>query len=102
MTADADPRRVLYAEFTALAGSVDHVAELLRWLTVEVRKEPGNLVFAASQKSTNPAEFFVYEEYVDEAAFAAHIGADYGARFNRSLTELIVGDGSDLTFLMPL
>ena len=102
MTDDVTSRRVLYAEFTALPGSIDVVVELLRGLTEHVRREPGNLVFAASQKRDNPAEFFVYEEYLDEDAFAAHVRADYGARFNESLTEHIVGDGSELTFLMPL
>jgi quinol monooxygenase YgiN len=102
MTGDADPRRVLYAEFTALPESVDFVVDLLRGLTEQVRREPGNLVFAASQKVENRAQFFVYEEYVDAEAFAAHLAADYGARFNKSLMEHIVGDGSELTFLMPL
>jgi quinol monooxygenase YgiN len=102
MNAAVDPRRVLYAEFTAQADNVAEVAELVKELAESVREEPGNLVFAASQKRNNPAEFFVYEEYVDADAFAAHIAAEYGARFNSRLKELIVGDGSDLTFLMPL
>jgi quinol monooxygenase YgiN len=102
MTEVADSRQVLYAEFTAKPGNEDEVAGLVRGLTELVRREPGNLVFAASQKRNNPAEFFVYEEYADAEAFSAHLGADYGAAFNAKLTELIVGDGSDLTFLVPL
>ena len=102
MTEGSDSRRVLYAEFTANPDSVDAVAELVRALAEQVRREPGNLVFAASQKRENPSEFFVYEEYADADAFAAHLGADYGAEFNQRLAKLIVGDGSDLTFLMPL
>ena len=50
MTEGTDPRRVLYAEFTALPGHEDEVAELVRGLSALVRQEPGNLVFAASQK----------------------------------------------------
>jgi quinol monooxygenase YgiN len=99
---DPDPRRILYAEFTAKPGNEAAVADLVRGLTELVRQEPGNLVFAAHQKRRNPAEFFVYEEYVDGAAFKAHVAAGYGATFNATLTDLIEGDGSDLTFLTPL
>ena len=97
-----DPRRILYAEFTAKSGNEDEVAELVRGLAALVRQEPGNLVFAASQKRGRPAEFFVYEEYVDSDAFRAHVSADYGVTFNAQLADLIVGDGSDLTFLTAL
>jgi quinol monooxygenase YgiN len=102
MTEAIDSRQILYAEFTANPGSENEVADLVRALAELVRNEPGNLVFAASQKRGNPAEFFVYEEYVDGDAFAAHLGADYGATFNARLTDLVVGAGSELTFLMPL
>ena len=97
-----DPRRILYAEFTAKPGNEDEVARLVRELADLVHQEPGNLVFAPSQKRSNPAEFFVYEEYVDSDAFKAHVAAEYGVTFNARLTELIVGDGSELTFLTAL
>jgi quinol monooxygenase YgiN len=98
----SDQRKVLYAEFTALPGNEDAVAELARGFAELVRAEPGNVIFTVSQKRDNPAEFFVYEEYVDSAAFKTHIGAPYGATFNAALTDLIVGDGSQLTFLLPV
>ncbi|MCU1635839.1 MAG: antibiotic biosynthesis monooxygenase [Cryobacterium sp.] len=94
-------RRVLYAEFTALPGKGDEVASLIRDLTVSVRQEPGNLAFAAHRKESDPLEFFVYEEYQDEAAFQTHLAADHGARFNAALASLVVGGGSTLTFLRP-
>jgi quinol monooxygenase YgiN len=102
MTEATDPRRILYAEFTALPGNEAEVAELVRALSVLVRQEPGNLVFAASQKRSNPGEFFVYEEYEDAEAFRAHASAEYGAEFNAKLADLVVGGGSELTFLAPL
>jgi len=97
-----DRRRILYAEFTATSGNEDRVAELVRSLAERVRAEPGNLVFAASRKRENPAEFFVYEEYADADAFEAHIGADYGVEFNRRLAALVEGGGSALTWLDAL
>jgi quinol monooxygenase YgiN len=97
-----DPRRILYAEFTATPGNEDEVARLVREYADLVREEPGNLFFTAHRKRDDAASFFVYEEYQDSAAFRAHAAAPYGATFNAALVPLIVGDGSDLTFLMPV
>ncbi len=95
----SDDRRILYAEFTALPGNEERVAELVRELSERVRAEPGNLVFAANRRRDRPGEFFVYEEYANAEAFRAHIGADYGTRFNDALGGLIEGEGSELTWL---
>ena len=92
----------LYAEFTALPGYEAEVAHLLRKLTAHVRREAGCVRFDPHQLETNPAAFFVYEEYRDLAAFDAHRAAAYGAEFNRALGPIIEGDGSTLTFLAPL
>ncbi len=94
--------KVLYAEFTARPGSEDRVAELIAGLAADVRKEPGNIVFDASQVAGEPAKFFVYEVYADDDAFAAHIAAPYGAVFNAALNDLIVEPHSILTFLDPI
>jgi quinol monooxygenase YgiN len=95
-------KRVLYAEFTAKPGHEPEVARLVRDYAEHVRVEPGNLYFAAHQKRDNPSSFFVYEEYRDSVAFGEHVAAAYGSAFNAALVDLIVGDGSDLTFLVPL
>jgi quinol monooxygenase YgiN len=92
----------LYAEFTALPGHEEEVARLLRDLTAQVRKEAGCIRFDPHQLVSDPAKFFVYEEYRDPGAFDAHRAAAYGAGFNRQLTPIIEGDGSTLTFLSPL
>jgi hypothetical protein len=41
-------------------------------------------------------------QMLDEASFEAHIGADYGAVFNRELSSLIEESASQLTFLTRL
>ncbi|CAN5138855.1 hypothetical protein BH09ACT6_BH09ACT6_21550 [soil metagenome] len=97
-----DTRRVLYAEFTALPGREAEVAALIGRFAETVRREPGNLVFAAHTKCTAGSEFFVYEEYADEAAFQRHLETDSGAEFNRGLGPLVVGGRSALTFLSPV
>ena len=94
--------KTLYAEFTAKTGKETRVAEMLRELATHVRQEPGNVVFAPYTEEANANRFFVFEVYKDQAAFEAHISADYGARFNAELTDLIEGDASELTWLRQL
>jgi len=94
--------KTLYAEFTVKPGHEARVAELMRELTGHVRQEPGNVTFEPYTEEANPNRYFVFEVYADEAAFQAHISADYGARFNAALTELIEGDASELTWLRPV
>jgi quinol monooxygenase YgiN len=67
-----------------------------------VRQEPGTVTFAPYTEEANPRRHFVFEVYADDAAFQAHISADYGARFNAELGTLIEGDASELTWLRPL
>ena len=105
----------LIARFTALPGREEEVASLLLALTAKVRDEPGCLVFepyrvgqapsgfdAAAEPAAGGTCFVVLEAYRDEAAFAEHIAAEYGAEFNAALGPLIVEDGSVLTFITPL
>jgi len=92
--------RALYAEFTALPGAEQRVAELVEGLTALVREEPGNIAFEPYTLEADPAHWFVYEVYRDEAAFQAHITAPYGAVFNAELASLVEGGGSRLTWLV--
>ena len=92
--------RSLFAEFTARPGNEQSVADLVAGLTAQVRAEPGNLVFEPNTLEVEPRRWFVYEVYVDEAAFQAHITAPYGAVFNAALAPLIEEDGSKLTWLI--
>jgi quinol monooxygenase YgiN len=110
-----DDRIELVARFTAAPGREEEVAHLLLALTAKVREEPGCLAFEPYRVAAPPAGrgveggsepvgtgFVVVEAYRDEAAFAEHLAAPYGAEFNAALGPLIEGDGSVLTFLAPL
>ena len=90
---------ILYAEFTAKPGSESQVQTLISDLAQKVRLEPGNTEFTVYRERDKPRKFFVFEEYLDEASFEAHIGAEYGAVFNRQLSSLIEEGASQLTFL---
>ena len=94
--------RTLYAEFTVTPGNEARVAEMMRELTALVRAEPGNIVFDPYTEQARLHRYFVLEAYADDAAFEAHINADYGARFNAELATLIAEDASQLTWLRPL
>ena len=90
---------ILYAEFTAKPGSESQVETLISGLAEDVRREPGNTEFTVYRERDNPRKFFVFEEYLDEASFDAHINAEYGAVFNRKLGSLIEEGESQLTWL---
>ena len=80
---------ILYAEFTAKPGSETQVQILISDLAAKVRQEPGNTEFTVYRERDNSRKFFVFEEYLDEASFEAHIRADYGVIFNQQLISLI-------------
>jgi quinol monooxygenase YgiN len=90
---------ILYAEFTAKPGSESQVETLISGLAEKVRREPGNTEFTVYRERDNPRKFFVFEQYLDEASFDAHISAEYGLIFNQQLSSLIEESESQLTWL---
>lgn len=94
--------KYLYAQFQAHEGRGDAVAELLAGYGRDVSAEPGNLRFDAHRLVENRDSFFVYEEYVDEAAFQSHIATPHCAAFNEALAPHVTGGGSTLTWLEPV
>jgi quinol monooxygenase YgiN len=90
---------ILYAEFTAKPGSEAEVEKLISGLAEQVRREPGNTEFTVYRERDNPRKFFVFEQYLDEASFDAHISAEYGLIFNQQLSSLIEEGESQLTWL---
>jgi quinol monooxygenase YgiN len=90
---------ILYAEFTAKPGSDAQVETLISGLAAQVRREPGNTEFTVYRERDNPRKFFVFEQYLDEASFDAHISAEYGLIFNQQLSGLIEEGESQLTWL---
>jgi quinol monooxygenase YgiN len=91
--------KILYAEFTANPGAEDEVASMISGLAEDVRREPGNTEFTVYRERDNPRKFFVFEQYLDDAAFEAHIKAEYGVIFNQRLSSLIEEGESQLTWL---
>lgn len=98
----SEPPVSLYAEFTARDGHTDEVQRLVSRLVLEVRAEPGNVVFDAWVRTERPTEFVVFETYRDRAAFEEHLASTHCVDFNRALTPLVEGAGSTLTWLSPV
>ena len=63
---------VVAATWTAEPGKEDVVRDAIRKLTPKSRAEEGNLFYQAQVNPEDPRTFFLYEQYVDEAAYEAH------------------------------
>ena len=58
-------------------GQVDNFLEVMKEITDETIKEPGNLVFELRQDPRQPNTFIGFHSYVDKDAFDVHYNADY-------------------------
>jgi len=67
-------------------GDVDKVVEIQRWLAPLSQAEPGVKLFLPYQSPSNPALFFVFELYVDEAGWEAHQQTEH---FKRAIPQLL-------------
>lgn len=65
---------------------IDAVIEIQRWLTPLSMAEPGVKLFLPYQSPTNPALFFVFELYVNEAGWAAHQETEH---FKKAIPQLL-------------
>jgi quinol monooxygenase YgiN len=65
-------------------GHEEEALELFRTLTPHTRAEPGCVMYLAHRSTTDPRRFFLYEQYVDQAAVDAHRATPH---FERYVTE---------------
>ncbi len=63
---------VLAVVWVAKPGHEEKVASVFRKLETESRKEPGCLMYNVHRLKDDPARFFIYEQYRDDAALQAH------------------------------
>jgi quinol monooxygenase YgiN len=63
---------VVTAFWEANRGEEDAVAAILSRFAPQAREEPGVERFVIHRSRAEPAQFFFYEVFADEAAFAAH------------------------------
>jgi quinol monooxygenase YgiN len=65
-------RLVVTAFWEANSGEEETVAAILRRFAPQAQKEPGVETFVIHRSRSEPAKFFFYEVFRNEAAFAAH------------------------------
>jgi quinol monooxygenase YgiN len=70
----------------AKEGQSDALAEIIRGLIPPTMAEPGVKLFLPYRSPTNRALFFIFELYVDEAAWGAHEATDH---FKAAIKELL-------------
>ena len=71
---------VVAAKWRARRGKEDRVAEICAEMTEPSRSEPGNLFYQAHRAPDDPQLFFLYEQYVDEAGYEAHMDTEHFTR----------------------
>jgi quinol monooxygenase YgiN len=70
---------VVSAKWRAKPGKEERLVEVIRELTGPSRAEPGNLYYQA-HRTDDPRLFYLYEQYVDEAGYQAHMDSEHFTR----------------------
>ena len=76
-TSSANERLVVTAFWQVNPGEEGAIAGLLKQFLPEAQKEPGVKEFQIHQNVAKPREFFFYEVFAGEAAFADHQQTDH-------------------------
>jgi quinol monooxygenase YgiN len=71
---------VVSAKWLAKAGREDRLAEICREMTEPSRAEEGNLFYQAHRSGDEPRLFYLYEQYVDESGYQAHMDSEHFTR----------------------
>jgi quinol monooxygenase YgiN len=68
---------VVAAIWKAKPGEEGRILEVIKTMTPLSRAEEGNLFYQAQVSPEDPTTYFLYEQYVDAAAYDAHKASDY-------------------------
>jgi len=71
---------VVCAKWRAKDGKEDRLAEVIAEMTPPSRAEPGCRFYQAQRSTEDPRLFFLYEQYADEAGYAAHMDSEHFTR----------------------
>jgi quinol monooxygenase YgiN len=86
-------------KLVARPGRRSEVLEFLRWDAEVARaEEPGTLRFDVWEVPGEPDAFYLYEAYVDRAAFDQHMR---GEPFKRFMAEIVPQMLEPVTFVFP-
>jgi (4S)-4-hydroxy-5-phosphonooxypentane-2,3-dione isomerase len=68
-------------QWRAKPGEEDGIRRVLEALAPATRAEDGCQLFLPAQDVADKSKFFVLEQYVDEAAFQAHLASEHFRRY---------------------
>ncbi len=68
---------VVAAIWRAKEGQADTILRVIEKMTPLSRQEPGCVFYQAHRSPTDPNLFFLYEQYVDEAGYEAHMATPH-------------------------
>jgi quinol monooxygenase YgiN len=71
---------VVAAKWRAHPGKADRLLEVIEEMTPPSRAEPGCRFYQAQRSQEDPDLFFLYEQYVDEAGYEAHMDSEHFTR----------------------
>jgi quinol monooxygenase YgiN len=72
---------VVVALWKAKIGQEDTIAHVIAKMTFLSRQEPGVLQYQAHRSLSDSRLFLLYEHYVDEAAYQAHIESPHARQY---------------------
>ena len=72
---------VIAATYVAKDGEAEGVQAALEAMTPLTRREPGCVGYQAHRSVEDANVFFLYEQYADEAGFAAHAATEHFERY---------------------
>jgi quinol monooxygenase YgiN len=76
---------VVAALWRAKPGKEDLIAEVIAKMTPLSRQEPGCLYYQAHRSPDDPQLFFLYEQYVNEAGYEAHMASAHFEEYVRGV-----------------
>jgi quinol monooxygenase YgiN len=68
---------VVAAKWIAKPDEIDEVARCVALMTPLSRAEPGMIQYQPHRDPADPTVFSIYEQYVDEAAYKAHVDSPH-------------------------
>lgn len=74
---------VVAATYRTKEGEEEKVREILEITVPLSRAEPGCLMFHAHRSTDDPRVFFLYEQYVDESGYQAHMETEHFTQYIR-------------------
>ncbi len=74
---------VVAATYRTKEGEEEKIREILEITVPLSRAEPGCLMFHAHRSTDDPRVFFLYEQYVDESGYQAHMETEHFTNYIR-------------------